>query len=118
VSPSGSLAPVGRVLVGLTLCAVLIALAAAPGAGAGSAYCGRVSVYGHSERVYKIRGATCAKVLAAARYYASKASSLSPWMCFLGHGETYRGRRVDFACAYGGKRGNVRNWPHAFIVTR
>jgi hypothetical protein len=39
-------------------------------------------------------------------------------MCLLGHGEPYRGRRVDFVCAYGGKRGNVRNWPHAVIVTR
>jgi hypothetical protein len=108
----------GRVVVGLTLGALLCALVAAPGAGAASAYCGRVNVYGHSERVYKIRGATCAKALAVARYYGGKANSPSPWMCLLGHGELYRGRRVDFVCAYGGKRGNVRNWPHALIVTR
>jgi hypothetical protein len=39
-------------------------------------------------------------------------------MCLLGHGERYRNRTVDFVCAYGGKRVNVRNWPHAVIVTR
>ena len=107
----------GRVLVGLTLFALLSALIAAPGASAGSIYCGRVSVYGHSERVYKIRGTTCAKALSAARFYGSKVNSPAPWMCLLGHGERYRNRVVDFVCAYGGKRGNVRNWPHAVIVT-
>jgi hypothetical protein len=108
----------GRVLVGLTLFALLSALIAAPGASAGSIYCGRVSVYGHSERVYKIRGTTCPAALSVARYYASRANSPAPWKCLLGHGELYRGRRADFVCAYGGKRGNVRNWPHAIIVTR
>jgi hypothetical protein len=58
----------GRVVVGLTLGALLSVLIAVPGAGAASAYCGRVNVYGHSERVYKIRGATCAKALAVTRY--------------------------------------------------
>ena len=75
-------------------------------------------VYGHSERVYKIRGATCAKAFSVARYYAKRANSPAPWTCLLGHGELYRGHRADFVCAYGGKSGNVRNWPHAVIVTR
>jgi hypothetical protein len=93
------------------------ALIAVPGAGAASAYCGHVKVYGHSERVYRIRGATCAKAFSVARHYAGKANSPAPWVCLLGHGERYRGRGVDFVCAYGGERGNVRNWPHAVIVT-
>ena len=108
----------GRVLVGLMLGALLSVLIAVPGAGAASAYCGRVKVYGHSERVYKIRGATCAKAFSVARYYAGKVSGPAPWVCLLGHGERYRNRVVDFVCAYGGKSGNVRNWPHALIVTR
>jgi hypothetical protein len=108
----------GRAVVGLTLGALVSALIAVPGAGAASAYCGRANVYGHSERVYKIRGATCAKALYVARYYGSRANSPAPWMCLLGHGQRYRNRTVDFVCAYGGKRGNVRNWPHAVIVTR
>jgi hypothetical protein len=67
---------------------------------------------------HKIRGTTCAKALSAARFYGAKTNSPAPWMCLLGHGERYRNRVVDFVCAYGGKRGNVRNWPHALIVTR
>ena len=108
----------GRVVLGLMLSALVSALIAVPGAGAASAYCGRVNVYGHSERVYKIRGATCAKAFSVARYYAKRANSPAPWTCLLGHGELYRGHRADFVCAYGGKSGNVRNWPHAVIVTR
>ena len=108
----------GRVFVAFMLGALVSVLIVVPGASAGSIYCGRVSVYGHSERVYKIRGTTCAKALSAARFYGSKVNSPAPWMCLLGHGERYRNRVVDFVCAYGGKRGNVRNWPHAVIVTR
>jgi N-acyl-D-aspartate/D-glutamate deacylase len=107
-----------RAVLGLMLGLLMSLLIAVPAAGAASAYCGRVNVYGHSERVYKIRGATCAKALSVARYYARRADSPAPWMCLLSHGELYRGHRADFVCAYGGKRGNVRNWPHAVIVTR
>ena len=110
----------GRVVVGLVLGALALACAliAVPGAGAASAYCGRVKVYGHSERVYRIRGATCAKAFSVARSYARTVNAPAPWVCVLGHGELYRGHRTDFVCAYGGKSGNVRNWPHAVIVTR
>ena len=106
----------GRVVVGLVLGALASALIAVPDAGAASAYCGRVKVYGHSERVYRIRGATCAKAFSVARSYARTVNAPAP--CLLGHGELYRGHRADFVCAYGGKSGNVRNWPHAVIVTQ
>jgi hypothetical protein len=106
-----------RAVLGLMLGVLVSLLIAVPAAGAASAYCG-LNVYAHSERVYKIRGATCAKALSVARYYARRADSPAPWMCLLGHGQRYRSRTVDFVCAYGGKRGNVRNWPHAVIVTR
>ena len=118
MAPWDTLPRMGRVVLGLMLSALVSALIAVPGAGAASAYCGRVNVYGHSERVYKIRGATCAKAFSVARYYAKRANSPAPWTCLLGHGELYRGHRADFVCAYGGKSGNVRNWPHAVIVTR
>ena len=118
MAPWDTLPRMGRLVLGLILGALVSALIAVPGAGAASAYCGRVNVYGHSERVYKIRGATCAKAFSVARYYAKRANSPAPWTCLLGHGELYRGHRADFVCAYGGKSGNVRNWPHAVIVTR
>ena len=107
----------GRVFVAFMLGALVSVLIVVPGASAGSIYCGRVSVYGHSERVYKIRGATCAKAFSVARYYARNVNAPAPWVCLLGHGELYRGHKADFVCAYGGKSGNVRNWPHAIIVT-
>jgi hypothetical protein len=63
-------------------------------------------------RVTALRGVTCARALAVAKAYDASGRQLGKWRCALSHG----GGNDLFSCGKGGRRGNLRKWPHALVA--
>ena len=63
-------------------------------------------------RVTALRGVGCARALEVAKAYDSRGKQLGRWHCALSHGS---GTDL-FSCGKGGRRGNLRKWPHALVA--
>jgi hypothetical protein len=63
-------------------------------------------------RVTALRGVGCGRALEVAKAYDKDGKQLGSWRCALAHG----GGSDLFSCGKGGKRGNLRKWPHALIA--
>jgi hypothetical protein len=69
------------------------------------------SVY-PTARVIALRGVGCGRALDVAKSYDHDGKLLGHWRCALSHG----GRPDLFSCGKGGKRGDLRRWPHALLA--
>jgi hypothetical protein len=77
--------------------------------------CGTISFSGTKTKIVVIRRASCRTAIRIARRYA-KFESTGSWRCALAHGDSrYHGYKVGFSCGAGGKSGDLKKWPHAFI---
>lgn len=112
-----------RLLVLICLVAVYgVALGAGPGdplgpesALAKRKVCGTyrsTSIYPRA-RVIAIRGVRCGRALRIARRYDRRFKQTGRWRCFLARAPR---RPSIFSCGRGGRRGDVRDWPHALTV--
>jgi hypothetical protein len=63
-------------------------------------------------RVIALRGIGCTRALDVARAYDHNGKLLGHWRCALAHG----GGTDLFSCGKGGRRGNLRRWPHALLA--
>jgi hypothetical protein len=63
-------------------------------------------------RVTALRGVGCGRALEVAKAYDKSGKQLGSWRCALAHG----GGTDLFSCGKGGKRGNLRKWPHALVA--
>jgi hypothetical protein len=63
-------------------------------------------------RVTALRGVGCVRALEVAKAYDKGGKQLGSWRCALAHG----GGTDLFSCGKGGKRGNLRKWPHALLA--
>ena len=63
-------------------------------------------------RVTALRGVGCTRALEVAKAYDSRGKQLGRWRCALAHGAG----TVLFSCGKGGRRGNLRKWPHALVA--
>ena len=79
---------------------------------------GTVTFSGTPTKIVILRGVSCRTARRVVRAY-DRGSPPRPWQCFLAHAPFDRvgGRIVGFSCAWGGRRGDVRRWPHAFLGT-
>lgn len=90
-------------------------------AGAARRDCGVISGSGSAGmalvRVVVLRGVSCRTARRVARAFNQDRTLPRPWKCFLAHPTPAELRRdpTVFSCAYGGRRGNVRKWPHALL---
>jgi hypothetical protein len=62
--------------------------------------------------VIALRGVGCARATQVSKAYDSAGRQLGSWRCALSHG----GGPDLFSCGKGGRRGNLRKWPHALLV--
>jgi hypothetical protein len=102
------------------LFAVLAAISVFPSPGGGSPSvatqprstdCGTypsTSIYA-TGRVIAIRRVSCDRALAVAQAFDRSGKQLGRWRCGLSHADL----PSLFSCGKGGKRGNLRRWPHA-----
>ena len=108
-------------LVGAILLAgVLAGLALTAGPAEARRTCpGTVSFAGEQSKVVVLRGVSCRTARRVARIYDRRGTPPRPWRCALAHAPFDRiaGRRVGFSCGRGGRRGDIRRWPHAFVGT-
>ena len=63
-------------------------------------------------RVTELRGVGCRRAREVAKAYDKSGKQLGKWRCALAHG----GGTDLFSCGKGGKRGNLRKWPHALVA--
>jgi hypothetical protein len=63
-------------------------------------------------RVISLRGVGCRRATEVAKAYDSAGRQLGSWRCALSHGD---GSDL-FSCGKGGRRGNLRKWPHALLA--
>jgi len=63
-------------------------------------------------RVTALRGVACGRALEVAKAYDKSGKQLGTWRCALAHG----GGTALFSCGKGGRRGNLRKWPHALVA--
>jgi hypothetical protein len=63
-------------------------------------------------RVTALRGVGCARALDVAKAYDKAGKQVGKWRCALAHG----GGTDLFSCGKGGRRGNLRKWPHALVA--
>jgi hypothetical protein len=80
---------------------------------------GTVSFSGTSNKIVILRGVSCRTARRIVRIYDRRFRAPRPWVCLLAHApfDRINGRIVGFGCARGGRRGNIRRWPHAFVAT-
>jgi hypothetical protein len=106
------------------LCATLLAgavvglsLTAAP-AEARRTCAGTVTFSGTPTKIVILRDVSCRTARRVVRAY-DRGAPPRPWACALAHAPFDRidGRIVGFSCGRGGRRGNIRRWPHAFVGT-
>jgi hypothetical protein len=69
------------------------------------------SIYA-TARVTALRAVTCARAIQVAKAYDSAGRQLGKWRCALSHSS---GTDL-FSCGKGGRRGNLRKWPHALLA--
>jgi hypothetical protein len=95
-----------------------LSLAAAP-AEARRTCPGTAQFAGTSIKIVILRGASCRTARRVVRVYDRRFRAPRPWVCALAHAPFDRidGRIVGFSCGRGGRRGNIRRWPHAFVGT-
>jgi hypothetical protein len=69
-------------------------------------------------KIVILRGVSCRTARRVARAY-DRGTPPRPWVCLLAHApfDKINGRDVGFSCARGGRRGDIRRWPHAFVGT-
>jgi len=69
-------------------------------------------------KIVILRGVSCRTARRVTRAY-NRGRPPRPWVCLLAHApfDRINGRDVGFSCAHGGRRGNIRRWPHAFVGT-
>jgi hypothetical protein len=80
---------------------------------------GTVQFGGKANKIVILRGVSCRTARHVVRVYDRRFRGPRPWACALAHPPFDRidGRIVGFACGRGGRRGNIRRWPHAFVGT-
>jgi hypothetical protein len=102
----------------LTGVVIGLALLAAP-AEARRTCPGTVSFSGKPNKIVILRGVSCKTARRVVRIYDRRFRGPPPWRCALAHAPFDRidGRIVGFSCAWGGRRGDIRRWPHAFVGT-
>jgi hypothetical protein len=106
------------------VCATLLAgvvglsLAAAP-AEARRTCPGTMRFAGNEIKIVILRGVSCSTARRVVRIYDRRRTPPRPWRCALAHApfDRINGRAVGFSCGRGGRRGNIRRWPHAFVGT-
>jgi hypothetical protein len=78
--------------------------------------CGAIRFSGRRTRIVVIRRTSCTTARRIARRY-SRFADLEGWGCALAREDSprYRGYKVGFSCGKGGRVGDLRQWPHAFI---
>jgi hypothetical protein len=77
-------------------------------------FCGTYeTARGEEARVWA-RGTTCAEAIRVARGFHVDLVRIPPWFCGLNHGPG--AQRVPFSCGWGGRRGDLRKWPHSIVV--
>jgi hypothetical protein len=107
--------------VGVTLLAgVVIGLSLmAPPAEARRTCPGTVKFGGKTNKIVILRGVSCTTARRVVRVYDRRFRAPRPWRCALAHAPFDRidGRIVGFSCGRGGRRGDIRRWPHAFVGT-
>jgi hypothetical protein len=98
--------------------AFALALLAAP-AEARRTCPGTVQFSGKANKIVILRGVSCRTARRVVRIYDRRFTAPRPWVCLLAHPPFDRidGRIVGFSCGRGGRRGNIRRWPHAFVAT-
>jgi hypothetical protein len=69
-------------------------------------------------KIVILRAVSCRTARRVVRAY-DRGVPPGPWRCALAHApfDRINGRIVGFSCARGGRRGNLRRWPHAFVGT-
>jgi hypothetical protein len=109
------------ILVGLAalVASVVLALTWAGSAPAASRSCGSVTLFGTSLRIVVLQGVTCSTAKRVTRGIHDGGAQRAGWSCALAHApfDTIHGRTVAFSCGKGGRRGDLRRWPHAFVGT-
>jgi hypothetical protein len=80
---------------------------------------GTVSFAGKPNKIVILRGVSCRTARRVARIYDRRFWAPRPWLCALAHAPFDRidGRVVGFSCGRGGRGGDIRRWPHAFVGT-
>jgi hypothetical protein len=80
---------------------------------------GTVEFGGETIEIVILRGVSCTTARRVVRVYDRRFSAPRPWRCALAHAPFDRidGRIVGFSCGCGGRRGNIRRWPPAFVRT-
>jgi hypothetical protein len=80
---------------------------------------GTVKFSGSTNKIVILRGVSCRTARRVVRAYDRRFRPPRPWVCGLAHApfDRINGRIVGFSCGRGGRRGNVRRWPHAFVGT-
>jgi hypothetical protein len=70
-------------------------------------------------KIVILRGVSCRTARRVARVYDRRRTPPRPWRCALAHAPFDRidARDVGFSCGRGGRRGDIRRWPHAFVGT-
>jgi hypothetical protein len=101
------------------LVAAVISLAAAGPAAAARHSCGSVTLFGTPVRVVALRGVRCTTAKRITRGIHDGSAQRAGWSCALAHAPFDRigGRDVAFSCGRGGRSGDLRRWPHAFVGT-
>jgi hypothetical protein len=107
------------VALAAVVASAVLSLAAAGPASAARHSCGSVKLFGSSVRVVVLHGVTCTTAKRVTRGIHDGAAQRAGWSCALAHAPFDRigGRDVAFSCGKGGRRGNLRDWPHAFVGT-
>jgi hypothetical protein len=108
-----------RYLGATLLAGVVIGLSLmAPPAEARRTCPGTVKFSGTTNKIVILRGVSCRTARRVVRAY-DRGTPPRPWACALAHAPFDRidGRIVGFSCGRGGRRGNIRRWPHAFVGT-
>jgi hypothetical protein len=69
-------------------------------------------------KIVILRGVSCRTARRVTRAF-DRGRPPRPWVCLLAHApfDKINGRDVGFSCARGGRRGDIRRWPHAFVGT-
>jgi hypothetical protein len=114
-APDWKLAPAALVVSALV--ALLLPVPGAteePPAQVARKSCGQIkstSVFPRAEAI-AIRGVDCKWAIRVARSFDHKGRERGRWRCALAHA----GGRALFSCGRGGKRGDLRDRPHALIA--
>lgn len=106
----------GRSVVRCLLAAVAAAALLPSEASAQSPHrsCGTIQDKVMGEVRVVVRGASCSEAIRVVRAFSERGVRLPPWFCGLAHGEA--ARTVPFSCGWGGRSGDLRNWPHSIVV--